>query len=123
MTPDQLRRRLLAGDTVFGTLIVSPSPQWPGAVRECGLDFVFIDTEHIALHRVQLRWMRRTYAALGLPPLVRIPSPDPCAAGMVLDGGAAGAIPVSVPVPVPVSVTVWPVVSVVSVVSASTASV
>jgi len=71
MTPDQLRRRLLAGDTVFGTLIVSPSPQWPGAVRECGLDFVFIDTEHIALHRVQLRWMRRTYAA----------------------GGAAGAIP------------------------------
>ena len=54
---------------------------------------MFIDTEHIALHRVQLRWMRRTYAALGLPPLVRIPSPDPCAAGMVLDGGAAGAIP------------------------------
>ena len=31
-------------------------------------------------------------AALGLPPLVRIPSPDPYAASMVLDGGAAGVI-------------------------------
>lgn len=77
---------------MFGTLIVSPSPAWPAAVKDCGLDFVFIDTEHIALDRVQLSWMCQTYAGLGLPPLVRIPSPDPYAATVALDGGAAGVI-------------------------------
>ncbi len=92
MTSAQLRQSLHAGDTVFGTLIVSPSPHWPDALRECGLDFVFIDTEHIALDRVQLSWMCQTYAAMGLPPLVRIPSPDPYTATVALDGGAAGVI-------------------------------
>jgi 2-keto-3-deoxy-L-rhamnonate aldolase RhmA len=92
MNSTQLRQQLRAGKTVFGTLIVSPSPRWPEAVRGCGLDFVFIDTEHIALDRVQLSWMCQTYAALGLPPIVRIPSPDPYAATMALDGGAAGVV-------------------------------
>lgn len=92
MTPSDLRERLHRGQTVFGTLIVSPSPRWPEVVATCGLDFVFIDTEHIALDRAQLSWMCQTYAALGIPPIVRIPSPDPHAATMVLDGGAAGII-------------------------------
>lgn len=92
MTPNELRKHLRAGKRIFGTLIVSPSPRWPDVVRDCGLDFVFIDTEHIALDRAQLSWMCQTYAAMGLPPLVRIPSPDPYAATMVLDGGAAGVI-------------------------------
>ena len=92
MTSAQLRQSLIAGKTVFGTLIVSPSPRWPDVVRDCGLDFVFIDTEHIALDRAQLSWMCQTYAALGLPPLVRIPAPDPYAATLVLDAGAVGII-------------------------------
>jgi 2-keto-3-deoxy-L-rhamnonate aldolase RhmA len=92
MNSTQLRQQLRAGKTVFGTLIVSPSPRWPEAVRGSGLDFVFIDTEHIALDRAELSWMCQTYAALGLPPIVRIPSPDPYAATMALDGGAAGVI-------------------------------
>ncbi|MCK4957947.1 MAG: aldolase [Planctomycetes bacterium] len=92
MTSTDLRERLHAGKTIFGTLIVSPSPRWPDVVRGCGLDFVFIDTEHIALDRAELSWMCQTYTAMGLPPLVRIPAPDPYAATMVLDGGAAGII-------------------------------
>jgi 4-hydroxy-2-oxoheptanedioate aldolase len=92
MTPSALRKHLHAGDTVFGTLIVSQSPRWPDAVRECDLDFVFIDTEHVALDRIALSWMCQTYAALGLPPIVRVPSPDPYEATMVLDGGAAGVV-------------------------------
>jgi 2-keto-3-deoxy-L-rhamnonate aldolase RhmA len=92
MTPRELRQRLHSGETSIGTLIVSPSPKWPEVVSGCGLDFVFIDTEHIALDRHQLSWMCQTYAALGLPPLVRIPAPDPFAATMVLDGGAVGVI-------------------------------
>ena len=92
MTPSELRACLHTGTKVFGTLIVSPSPRWPEVVATCGLDFVFIDTEHIALDRAQLSWMCQTYAAFGIPPIVRIPSPDPHAATMVLDGGAAGII-------------------------------
>lgn len=92
MIPAELRKRLHSSDASFGTLIVSPSPRWPEVVKTCDLDFVFIDTEHVALDRFELSWMCQTYAALGLPPLVRIPSPDPYAATMVLDGGAAGVI-------------------------------
>jgi len=92
MNVSLLRRRLRAGEILFGTLIVSPSPRWPEVVHGCGLDFIFIDTEHIAIDRAEVSWMCRTYAALGLPPLVRVPSPDPFAAAMALDAGAAGVI-------------------------------
>jgi 4-hydroxy-2-oxoheptanedioate aldolase len=92
MKSPELRQRLLSGDPLFGTLIVSTSPRWPEAVSGSGLDFVFIDTEHIAIDRAELSWMCQAYAALGFPPLVRIPSPDPYTATMVLDGGATGVI-------------------------------
>ena len=92
MTTAELALALRQDRPVFGTLLVSPSPRWPEVVRGSGLDFVFIDTEHIALDRTELSWMCQMYAALGLPPLVRIPSPDPYAATMVLDGRAAGVI-------------------------------
>ncbi len=92
MNPTELKKALKSGRRVYGTLIVSPSPRWPDTVAGLGLDFVFIDTEHIALDRAQLSWMCQTYRALGLPPLVRIPAPDPSQACMALDGGAAGII-------------------------------
>ncbi len=92
MTSAALKQALAAGRRVYGTLIVSPSPRWPDTIATLGLDFVFIDTEHIALGREQLSWMCQTYRARGLPPLVRIPSPDPYQACMALDGGAAGVI-------------------------------
>jgi 2-keto-3-deoxy-L-rhamnonate aldolase RhmA len=87
-----LHRALHSGRCVYGTLIVSPSPRWPGIVARLGLDFVFIDTEHVALDRAQLSWMCQTYGALGLAPIVRIPRPDPYHACMVLDGGAKGVV-------------------------------
>ena len=92
MTSSELRQRLRGREPVFGTLIVSSSPRWLDVIRGCGLDFVFIDTEHIALDRSELSWMCQAYAAIGLPPIVRIPAPDPFAATMALDGGAAGVV-------------------------------
>jgi len=56
------------------------------------LDFVFIDTEHIALDRHQLSWMCQTYKALNICPIVRIPKPDAALACTVLDGGACGLV-------------------------------
>jgi len=92
MTPEELKIKLHDGENVFGTLITSPSPFWPKFIGSCGLDFLFIDTEHITLDRSQLSWMCRTYNAMGLPPIVRIPSPNPYDATIALDDGAAGII-------------------------------
>jgi 2-keto-3-deoxy-L-rhamnonate aldolase RhmA len=92
MTANELATVMRSGQRVYGTLIVSTSPKWPEVVRGSGLDFVFIDTEHIPIGRETLSWMCRTYAAIGLPPIVRIPSPSPVDACMVLDGGACGVI-------------------------------
>lgn len=84
--------RLRNGEKLYGTLITSPSPRWPEYISKLGLDFLFIDTEHIALDRQQLSWMCQTYRALGLNPIVRILSHDPNLACAALDGGACGIV-------------------------------
>jgi 4-hydroxy-2-oxoheptanedioate aldolase len=88
----ELRKALQAKKRVYGTLIVSPSPHWSAAVRAAGLDFVFIDTEHIAQDRKELAWMCQNYQAVEIAPIVRIPAPDPYQASIALDGGAAGVV-------------------------------
>jgi 2-keto-3-deoxy-L-rhamnonate aldolase RhmA len=88
----KLGEALRSGQRVYGTLIVSPSPHWPNMLSTIGLDFVFIDTEHIPIDRHELSWMCRTYQAMNMAPLVRIPAPDPYQACMVLDGGACGVV-------------------------------
>ncbi|MBI2432527.1 MAG: aldolase [Candidatus Hydrogenedentes bacterium] len=92
MTGTELKAGLRAGKRVYGTCIVSPSPIWPPMIASVGLDFVFIDTEHIPIDRIELSWMCQTYAARGLPPIVRIPKPDPYIACMAIDGGALGVV-------------------------------
>lgn len=88
----KLGEALRNGQRVYGTLIVSPSPFWPKIVSDIGLDFVFIDTEHIPIDHYDLSWMCRTYRAMNISPVVRIPAPDPNRACMVLDCGACGVI-------------------------------
>ncbi|TDF99872.1 aldolase [Paenibacillus piri] len=80
------------GGRVYGTLIVSTSPRWPAEVKKLDLDFVFLDTEHMSMDRDQLSWMCRTYEALGMAPIVRIPYPDPHQATIALDAGASGVV-------------------------------
>ena len=92
MNAPQMRAALRSGQRVYGTLITSDSPRWPAQVAQIGLDFVFIDTEHVALDRLPLSWMCQMYGALGMAPIVRIPSPDPFAATMALDAGAVGVV-------------------------------
>ncbi len=87
-----LSRALKGGNRVYGTLVTSPSPNLPRHLSDVGLDYVFIDTEHIQIDDQGLSWMCQTYAALDLAPIVRIPEPDPYRASKVLDGGAAGII-------------------------------
>ena len=88
----ELSESLRSGRRVYGTAILSPSPRWVGVVRGSGLDFAFIDTEHIPIDRHQLSWMCQAYGAVGVAPIVRVPKPDPFEATKVLDGGAQGVI-------------------------------
>lgn len=92
MTGKNFKETLKKGGRVYGTLIVSTSPKWVEVIDQLDLDFVFIDTEHIPIDRQQLSWMCYGYAGKGMLPLVRIPSPDPYQACMVLDGGAKGIV-------------------------------
>ena len=87
-----LAKKIRDGDRVYGTCTVSPSPGWVNAITPANPDFVFIDTEHNSLDRTQVGWMCRTYAALGVVPIVRIPSPDPFLATSTLDDGALGIV-------------------------------
>jgi 2-keto-3-deoxy-L-rhamnonate aldolase RhmA len=87
-----LKSKLKNGEKVYGTLIVSTSPKWLDVIDKIGLDFVFIDTEHIPIDRDRLSWMCHGYQGKGLVPIVRIPSPDPYLACMVIDGGARGVV-------------------------------
>jgi 4-hydroxy-2-oxoheptanedioate aldolase len=87
-----LKEKLKAGIRIYGTAIVSPSHMLAEAVRQADLDFVFIDTEHIPLGRETVANMCAMYADMGIAPMVRIPSPDPNAACMALDGGASAIV-------------------------------
>lgn len=89
---DDLKQKLLRHETVYGTCITANPPRWPKLVADARLDFVFLDTEHIALDRSELSQMCNTYQALGLSPIVRIPKPDPFLASMAIDAGAIGVI-------------------------------
>ncbi len=88
----QFSQRLASGERVYGTAIVSPSPLWPKVVKSCGLDFVFLDTEHIPLGRETLASMCQAYRALEIAPIVRIPNPDPYEASKAMDAGAVGIV-------------------------------
>lgn len=88
----ELQKHLRSGQRVYGTLVISTSPRWPIEIKKLNLDFVFIDTEHMSIDRDMLSWMCRTYTALGLAPIVRIPSPDPYEASKAMDAGAAGIV-------------------------------
>ena len=90
MKRQMLREMIRSGRRVYGTLLTVDSPRWIEAAAAAGLDYLFIDLEHIALDRKQLAWMCRCAELQGLPPVVRIPGHDPDQASMALDAGARG---------------------------------
>jgi 4-hydroxy-2-oxoheptanedioate aldolase len=92
MTGREIIAALHAGRRVYSSAMVSTSPLWPNLVKQAGIDFVFVDTEHTPIDRHQLGWICQAYQALGIPPVVRIPKNDPFEACKVLDAGAGGVI-------------------------------
>lgn len=92
MRAETLRQALTEQRSILGTLLVNPSPHLLPVISELELDFIFIDTEHIAIDHHQLSWMCQAYHAAGLAAVVRIPSPCPFAASKAIDDGAAAVL-------------------------------
>src|SRR3954469_14409515 len=92
MNGREIIQALHDGRRVYSSAIVAMSPLWPNLTKQSGIDFVFVDTEHIPLDRQTLSWICQTYQALGLPPVVRLPCNDPFEASKALDAGAGGVI-------------------------------
>jgi 2-keto-3-deoxy-L-rhamnonate aldolase RhmA len=88
----ELLDKLKNGQNVYGTCITSTGPMWPSAVKRAGLDFVFIDTEHIPLGRPELAVLCQQFRNLNITPIVRIPCPDPYLACQAIDCGAKGVV-------------------------------
>lgn len=87
-----LLARLKNGENVYGTCITSTGPMWPAAIKKTGVDFVFIDTEHVPLGRNEMATLCQQFRALDITPIVRIPCPDPFLACQAIDAGALGIV-------------------------------
>lgn len=85
-------QKLQQGKNVYGTCLTSVSPGWAMIFKKSGLDFAFIDTEHIPIHRNEMAKMCQAVQAYGITPVLRIPSPDPYLVCQAIDAGAKGVI-------------------------------
>ena len=87
---DSFRQRLLAHETLIGTLVSIPSPEIVELLASLEFDWLLIDAEHGAFGPEQV--ISLLQAAHDCPCLVRIPGPDQSWIKKVLDAGAAGII-------------------------------
>lgn len=89
----ELREALTNGKRVYGITVEGfGQPKWPHFFAQCGLDFVFMDTEHTPINHETAAWAAQTYAAHGVVPLLRIPEISASRAARGLDWGAHGII-------------------------------
>lgn len=87
--PSNLRKRLLAGELVLGTILSLNSPDVAELLSGIGFDWLFIDAEHSTLDPHHLSAI---FQAVGdtTPCVVRLPALDEIAVKKTLDAGAAG---------------------------------
>lgn len=89
----QIRQKLLRGERVYGTHVVSMgNPITARLASELEMDFIFICTEHMPVDRTEVSMMCQYWALRGVSPMVRIPYPSSRFASMAIDGGAQGIV-------------------------------
>ena len=84
--------KLQDGNRVYGTCFTATAPSWPLSLQKAGLDFAFIDNEHISMNRADLAKLCQVIKSYAISPIVRIPSPDHYLASQAIDAGAVGVV-------------------------------
>ena len=86
-----LRKRVLAGECVYGTMIrQARDPGAPSVFAAAGYDFVFIDMEHGNYSMETVADLIRGAKSAGIAPIIRVPHLETFFISRVLDAGAEG---------------------------------
>ncbi len=89
--PNLLKRKLAAGGSVVGTMLVEfRQASVMQVLANAGLDFVIIDTEHGPLGIETIADLSRAARAAGITPIVRVPDLQYAHVAPALDAGAQG---------------------------------
>lgn len=88
-----MKKKLEAGENVFSfNLVVSRYPAAPWIGKECGFDWLFIDTEHNSMDLDTVSALCLGALPLGITPIVRVAGHEPFHATRALDAGAMGVV-------------------------------
>jgi 2-keto-3-deoxy-L-rhamnonate aldolase RhmA len=86
-----LRKRVLAGECVYGTMIrQARDPGAPTVFAAAGYDFVFIDMEHGNYSMETMADLIRGAKSAGIAPIIRVPHLETFFISRILDAGAEG---------------------------------
>jgi 2-keto-3-deoxy-L-rhamnonate aldolase RhmA len=86
-----LRKRILTGECVYGTMIrQARDPGAPVIYGAAGYDFVFIDMEHGNYSMETVADLIRSAKSAGIAPIIRVPHLETHFVSRVLDAGAEG---------------------------------
>jgi 2-keto-3-deoxy-L-rhamnonate aldolase RhmA len=88
----ELKQRLAAGDTLWGSFLKTPSPILVEVLASAGLDLLCIDAEHAPFDRAAIDLCVMTARAAELPIIVRTPTAAPEHLLNALDCGADGVL-------------------------------
>ncbi|WP_043262936.1 aldolase/citrate lyase family protein [Streptomyces sp. CT34] len=92
LRPNEVRRKLAAGEEVYGLFSTVPEPAVTEMIGCAGYDFTVLDTEHTLVDPQQLENLIRAAETAGLTPFVRVPEADSGAILRALDAGAMGIV-------------------------------
>ncbi|MFD2371609.1 HpcH/HpaI aldolase/citrate lyase family protein [Brevibacillus sp. GCM10020057] len=87
-----LKRKLRAGETVFGLFCSIPAPIVVEMIGCAEFDFVIIDCEHVSINPETLENMIRAAECARITPLVRVADAQPGTILRALDSGAQGVV-------------------------------
>ena len=92
MQENQVRRKVIAGETAVGCFLGLGSPSVAELLAYSGYDWLLVETEHNALDSAQVERMLMAIDGSGAMPMVRVPPSDLFAIQKALDVGAMGII-------------------------------
>jgi 2-keto-3-deoxy-L-rhamnonate aldolase RhmA len=87
-----LKRRLAAGEPIFGVTITTPAIDLAARAASIGFDFLWLELEHSPLTLETVRHIVLATRGLGAVPLARVPVTELWTAKRALDAGVHGVI-------------------------------